>query len=123
MKVRTASLASLTGVAAIYFFAARLGYLFMSPGLPSPVWPASGMALAMVLLLGARVWPGLWAGAYLANLLGPFASDAVSGHMAGAAFGIATGNTIEALAGAWLVERFALGRDCFEHPKTVFRFL
>jgi len=124
MKERAATLASLAVIAAVYFFAARLGSLFTpAPGMPSPVWPATGLALAAVLLRGPRVWPALWFGAFLANALGPFLSGPVSGRLVGAALGIATGNTLEALAGGWLVQRFALGRDCFEYPQTVFRFL
>src|SRR5207245_7503885 len=36
--------------------------------------------------------------------------------------GIAVGNTLEALAGAWLVSRFAGGRHLFERPRDVFKF-
>ena len=37
--------------------------------------------------------------------------------------GIALGNTMEAILGAWLMERFAVGTQVFEHPKGVFQFL
>src|SRR5262249_17907177 len=36
--------------------------------------------------------------------------------------GIATGNTLEAVIGAWLVNRFANGRNAFARPGDVFRF-
>jgi len=119
-----ATLARLTGVAAAYFLAASLGSLFMMvPGMPSPVWPATGVALAAVLLLGARVWSALWLGAFFANIVQSATSGVASGQAAGAAFGIATGNTLQAVAAGWLIQRFANGRDCLEKPQTVFSFL
>ncbi len=64
----------------------------------SPVWPASGVALTFVLLFGYGVWPGIVAAAFLVNwagLPGP------------AAMGLACGNTLAALTGAFLLKRLA----------------
>jgi integral membrane sensor domain MASE1 len=61
------------------------------------VWPPSGIALAALLVLGFRVWPGVWLGALAANLL---AHEPVV-----TAAAIATGNTLEAVGGAWLLNR------------------
>jgi integral membrane sensor domain MASE1 len=36
--------------------------------------------------------------------------------------GIATGNTLEAVVGAYLVNRFANGRDAFDRPEDVFKW-
>ncbi|HET9766224.1 MAG TPA: MASE1 domain-containing protein [Thermoanaerobaculia bacterium] len=87
-------------VAALYFGAAKVGLTmaFLAEQV-SPVWPATGIALAAVLLLGPRVWPGIALGAFLAN--------ATADEPLLVAAGIAAGNTLEALAGAWLV---GLGR-------------
>lgn len=108
-----ATLLALTGV---YFAAGKFGLAlaFAHPS-ASPVWPASGIALAAVLLLGPRVWPAIFAGALLVNL------DA-SGGLA-ASLGIATGNTLEAVLGGWLVTRYARGAEAFDHPRDVFRFV
>jgi integral membrane sensor domain MASE1 len=35
---------------------------------------------------------------------------------------IASGNTLEAIAGAWLVNRFADGKNVFDRPQGVFKF-
>ena len=86
-------------LAAAYLAAAWIGLAFaIPPGNATAVWPASGIALAAMLLLGMRVWPGVWLGALLANSL----LTAVSPATAAA---IATGNTCEALLAAWLCRR------------------
>jgi signal transduction histidine kinase/integral membrane sensor domain MASE1 len=92
------------GVALVYFAAARFGLSFA--GLAeqvSPVWPPSGIALAALLVLGFRASPGVWLGAAAANLL---AHETPS-----AAAAIATGNTLEAVTGAWLLRRVRFHED------------
>jgi integral membrane sensor domain MASE1 len=78
------------------------------------VWPPAGIGLAALLLLGYRVWPGIFLGAFLANIT-TAGSTATS-------IGIATGNTLEALVGAYLVTRFAHGSNAFDRAQEVFRF-
>src|SRR5436190_9006156 len=92
-------------LAAAYFEAGTLGLRLASIH-PSAtlVWPASGIAVAVLLIAGLRAWPGVLIGAFLVNL----AND---GHV-GPALAIACGNTLEALIAAELVTRFANGRDC-----------
>jgi signal transduction histidine kinase len=81
-----------------YFVAGRIGLAVpFTSGNVSPVWPAAGIALAAVLLFGYRVWPGIVLGAFLANLLSPIP------HVAAA--GLAVGNTLAALTGAFLLHR------------------
>lgn len=111
---RSAGLIAL--LAAVYFAAAKMG-LALAVVHPSAtaVWPPTGIALAALLVLGARVWPGIAIGAFLANIT-------TEGSLATAA-GIALGNTLEAVIGAWLVQRFAGGRNAFSRPADVFRFL
>src|SRR5206468_4224732 len=69
---------------------------------------------AALLLLGYRAWPAIFIGAFLANVT-------TAGNVA-TSFAIATGNTLEALAGAWLVNRFAGGTNVFDRPQGVFKF-
>ncbi len=85
-------------VAGLYFASAKLGLtLAFVAEQVTLVWPPTGIALAAVLLLGRRVWPGIALGAFLANLT---AHETVA-----TACGIATGNTLEALIGAWALQR------------------
>lgn len=79
-------------LAAVYFAAAKLSLLLaIPPGYVTPVWPPSGIALAATLLLGNRIWPGVWLGAALVNLT--VETSIVTAVLIG------TGNTLEALAG------------------------
>jgi PAS domain S-box-containing protein len=66
-------------------------------GVVSSAWPPAGLALAALLLWGIRFWPGVAIGAFLVN--------ATSGVALAGAAGIAVGNTLEALVGAWLLTR------------------
>src|SRR5438093_10980540 len=88
----------------IYFIAGKLGLMLASlHASASPVWPPAGIALAALLLLGYRALPGIFIGAFLVNVT-------TAGNVA-TSFAIATGNTLEALVGAWLVNRFAGGTN------------
>src|SRR3990170_5272817 len=81
----------------------------------SAVWPPSGIALAALLLWGYRLWPGIFLGAFLVNIT-------TQGNVA-TTLGIASGNTLEALLGAWLVGRFANGAKAFERARNIFKFV
>jgi integral membrane sensor domain MASE1 len=116
MQSRRFSGLPLIGIlAVIYFIAGKLGLMLASlHASASPVWPPAGIALAGLLLLGYRAWPGIFIGAFLVNVTS-------AGNVA-TAFAIATGNTLEALVGAWLVNRFAGGTNVFDRPQGVFKF-
>ena len=102
-------------LAVIYFIAGKLGLMLASMHTSaSPVWPPAGIALAALLLLGYRAWPAIFIGAFLVNVT-------IAGNVA-TSFAIGTGNTLEALVGAWLVNRFAGGTNVFDRPEGVFRF-
>jgi signal transduction histidine kinase/integral membrane sensor domain MASE1/CheY-like chemotaxis protein len=95
--------ARVLAIAALYYVSAKLGFtLAFVADQVTAVWPPAGLSLASVLLFGYRVWPGILAGAFAANL--------TTNEPAAVAFSIAAGNTLEALAGAWLLRR-VLGFD------------
>ena len=102
-------------VTIVYFIAGKLGlslaFLYASA---SPVWPPAGIALAVLLLLGYRIWPAIFVGAFLVN--------AMTAGNAATSLAIAVGNTLEAVCGAWLVNRFADGTSVFDRPQGVFKF-
>src|SRR5437763_10806486 len=99
----------------VYFIAGKLGLMLASlHASASPVWPPAGIALAALLLLGYRVWPAIFVGAFLVNL-------STAGNVA-TSLAVASGNTLEAMCGAWLVNRFAGGTAAFDRPQGVFKF-
>jgi PAS domain S-box-containing protein len=104
------------GLLTAYYIAAKLGLSLAFPNSGAiAVWPADGLALAALLILGYRFWPAVFLGAFLANFTGS-GSGAVSAA-------IALGNTIEPLFGAYLVNRFAGGRRVFENSQNIFKFV
>lgn len=108
--------AQMAALAALYFLTGKLGLrLAIVNESATAVWPPTGIALAAALLFGRRIWPGIWVGAFLVNI-----TTTVS--MA-TAMGLATGNTLEAVVGAWLVDRFANGRHAFDDPRHTLRFI
>jgi diguanylate cyclase (GGDEF)-like protein len=102
-------------LAAVYFVAGKMGLrLAFVNSSATAVWPPTGIALAAFLIWGYRMWPGILLGAFLVNLT-------TTGTI-GTSLGIALGNTLEGLAGSWLVNRFAGGRKAFHRAQDVFRF-
>jgi signal transduction histidine kinase/ActR/RegA family two-component response regulator len=112
---RFSTLSVIALLAFVYFVAGKLSLTLASLNASaSPVWPPAGIALAALLLLGYRAWPAIFVGAFLVNAL-------TAGNIA-TSLGIAAGNTLEALFGAWLVNRFAGGTSAFDRPQNVFKF-
>src|SRR5215212_1688013 len=103
-------------IAILYFAAAELGLSLASlHSNVTPVWPPTGIAIASLLIFGRRIWPGIFAGALAANLLTdiPVVSS----------FGIAVGNTLEALTAGWLLERSKNWRRSFNSLGDVMTFV
>src|SRR3989441_7270964 len=99
----------------IYFVAGKLGLqLAFLDASASPVWPPAGIALAALLVLGYRAWPAIFVGAFLVNAT-------TVGNVA-TSLAVASGNTLEAVCGAWLVNRFAGGTTVFDRPQGVVKF-
>ncbi|MDP3768858.1 MAG: MASE1 domain-containing protein, partial [Dehalococcoidia bacterium] len=102
-------------LAGAYFASGKLGLAlaFVHPS-ASPVWPPTGLALAALIVLGQRAWPGIFLGAFLVN--------ATTHGSVATSLAIALGNTLEGVVGAFLCREFAGGRAAFNHPQSVFRF-
>ncbi len=97
-----------------YVGAAKLGLkLSVAHGVITPVWAPTGIALAALVLGGLRFWPAIAVGAFIAN-----ATSGASPEMAAV---IAVGNTLEAVAGAYLLRRVGF-RPSFERVRDVIAF-
>jgi PAS domain S-box-containing protein len=80
----------------------------------TPLWPPTGLALALFLLRGYRTWPAV--------IVGTFSSVAVvTGSPFESGF-IAIGAPLAAVAGAWLISRWSQGRGTLETPLGVAKF-
>jgi len=102
-------------LAATYFVVGKLSLkLAFLNASASPVWPPAGIAVAALLLFGSRLWPGIFVGAFLVNVL-------TAGNV-WSSLAIAAGNTLEALVGVWLVQKIAAGVRAFDRAYDVFRF-
>jgi PAS domain S-box-containing protein len=110
------TLPAILSLAGIYFLAGKAGLsLAIVHPSASAIWPPSGIALAVLLLWGYRLWPGIFLGAFLVNIT--TRGDLLT------TLAIASGNTLEALWGAYLINRFANGAKFFERAKTTFGFV
>jgi two-component sensor histidine kinase/integral membrane sensor domain MASE1 len=86
-------IAAIVLVAAVYFASARLGLsLAFSTKQVTAIWPPTGVALAALVLMGYRVWPGIYVGAFFANTL--------ANEPATVAMCIAASNTLTGMIGA-----------------------
>lgn len=105
----------LVAIGVIYFVLAKAGLALASVH-PSatPIWPPTGLALAAVLLWGYRTWPAIFIAAVIAN--------ATTAGSVATAIAIATGNTLEAVVGAYLINRWSRGRHTFSRPNSVAKF-
>ena len=98
-----------------YVLAAKLGLrLALEHPSATPVWPPTGIAIAAIILLGYRVWPLIFVSALFVNYTTTW--DVPS------SVGIAIGNTLEGVLGAYLVKTFANGKNAFDRPPDAARF-
>jgi signal transduction histidine kinase len=99
-------------IAFAYFAAAKLGLsLAFATKQVTAIWPPIGIALASLLLLGFRIWPGIFLGAFLAN--------ATSGEPLFTALGIGFGNTLAGVVGALLLRRYCKFHISLERTRDV----
>src|SRR5205823_4274149 len=104
--------ARLAILCAVYFGLAKAGLAlaFTNKSVTS-IWPPTGLALAAVLIWGYRMWPAIAVGAFLANI--------TTAGPVGSVLAIAAGNTLEAVAGAFLLRRVAHFRPSLERVRDV----
>jgi len=106
-----------TLVATAYFAAGGLGLaLATTHGSVTLVWPATGIALAALILGGVRLWPAVLIGALGVNLAFGAASP-------GAAALIAVGNTLEAVVAALALGRVRGWSSGLERPSDLVAFV
>src|SRR6266536_1414700 len=107
--------AELLVIGLAYYVLAKLGLDLVSIHRNTPpIWPATSLALAAVLLRGLRVWPAIFLGALIANATSPGSIPMASV--------IAAGNVLQAVIGGYLTMVWAGGRKAFDAPDGVAKF-
>lgn len=98
----------IVGLAAVYFFAGMLSLpLALPPVYASPMWPAAGLALGGVLFFGYGAWPGIFLGSLLLQILhwSNVVEALPASRMLLQSVVIASGASLQALAGAFLIRK------------------
>ncbi len=86
-------------LAAAYVVTAKFGFtMAFAAEQVTLVWAPTGLALASLLTFGFRIWPGVFVGAFVANI--------TTNEPLLVALSIATGNTLEAVVATWLLHRY-----------------
>lgn len=113
------------GVALLYYLFARLGYFLAFENTNSlPSWPPSGIAFALIILLGRSSWPGITIGALVANIMAYWNVPSLSPQtIISISSLVAIGSTLEAMIGNYLVRGWIKDRYPFKSTKNAFRFL
>lgn len=95
-------LLQLLAVFGLYLGGALFGLKLFSPvsGFATLIWPPTAIALVALIIFGYRLWPAIFFGALIANL--------ITGAPPFVALGIAAGNMLEAVVGAYLFKQFDL---------------
>jgi len=110
-------------IAACYFGLGEAALLLpaLNPA-ATPSWPPTGVALALVLLRGYRIWPGIFVGAFSAPAVSAILSDAMTANSLLEPASIGIGTTLAALAGAWLINRWSYGYKTFATAPGISKF-
>ncbi len=109
-----------------YFISGYIGLaLAIPPSNASPIWPASGVALAIVLSYGYKSVPGLLTGAYLVQLISFLDPESMESILVSISLGfvIALGSIISAIVGAKLIEKIVGVNDPLIQDHQILRFL
>src|SRR5262245_229091 len=113
-------------IALAYCLSGKAGLLLaIPPGYATAIWPASGIALAAMLIFGNRYWPAIWFGSFLTNIAVAFTApdDAVMIRQLLTAVAIGCGAAAQAVVGAVLIRRAVGFPTQLANAREVFRFL
>ena len=108
-----------------YFAAGWVGTLLaMPPSNASPVWPAAGVALALMLAYGEIVLPGIFLGALGAQFYAFLDISSASKVLVSMGIGswVAIGCCVQAWLGMWLINRYVGRHDPLIEDKKILRF-
>jgi len=109
-----------------YFVAGHVGLLLaVPPSNASPIWPPAGIALAVLLLYGPRVLPGIFAGAFLIHITAFLDASNNETLQQTLLVGLSTslGSALQAWLGYLLLTRFIRPPLTLTHARAVVKFV
>jgi two-component sensor histidine kinase/integral membrane sensor domain MASE1 len=109
-------LLQILALAILYFIAGKVGLslAYIHPSV-SAVWPATGIAMAALILWGYEFWPAVFFGAFFV-----YFSTAETFLTS---LGIALGNTFEAVLAAYFIKRLISDKKIFTTPANVVKYI
>ena len=113
-------LINILGLALAYYVTGYFGLtMALPPGFVTPVWPPSGIALAVVFIAGNYILPGVFLGSFFINvhLFNTLNQEAIL-----TCSGIALGATLQAYVGAYLMKQFTSSQP-LSSAFNVFKFI
>jgi len=114
------------GVALVYIATAKIGQVFaIPPGNITPVWLPSGIMLALVLIRGYHIWPGIFAGAFVGNVWAYIDLTSIDGVMRAMTSGTVNGlgDVLASVGMVYLLRRISVTSDIFEDLPSLWPFL
>jgi len=112
-------------VAALYVISAHVGFLLKFNDINAlPIWPPTGVAFALMLLLGYRIWPGIFIGSLITysitfvNYNIPIDLNSISAISA-----ITIANVVEVLLGYFLYKHLINEGTPYDRTGNTFKFL
>ena len=123
LRTATGWLGKILATAVTYDAGACVGQLLTVPGTNvGLIWPPVGMMLAIVILFGRRVWPGIFIGACALNV--PIlVHEYPAATTAAIAAGQGIADVLQVLLGAYLFERIAGTRNPLNRARDVLTFV
>lgn len=124
MPQRLRTLTALLLATGAYYLLARLGLMLaLAQSNASPIWPPSGFALVLLLRFGRHLWPAIFVGAFLANLV-VFQNNNVASLpvLLTVSLTIAIGNTAESLLARWLLQRLDIASIGLQTQREVYKY-
>jgi len=112
-------------VALAYLLSGFIGSLLaVEPSNSSPVWPAAGVALAVVLIYGRQILPGLFVGIFCTQIYISFGVDIVVAIETAfiLTFIKASASCLQAIVGGLLIRHFVGKQDVLLDLSEIFRF-
>jgi len=92
----------LAAIGLVYYGVHHIGFWFLDPVQRiSTIWPASGLALAIVLLSRKRRWPAIFLVLAVSNVI----SNILNGNSAAAVVGFLVASIVELGLGIWIMRR------------------